>query len=121
MSSIQPRLVRTSSSVIGGGHTLELCYRPRAQSRSYTYDLDGNRLTKTIGGVTHTSTYDRTDQLIGVSSGGSPTLYGYDTYGNLTSNAESISSVTTMTYDLADKLTGIYPTGTADDVEHRYD
>lgn len=39
-------------------------------SRSYTYDCDGNRLTKTEGRSTYTSTYDRTDQLINVTKTG---------------------------------------------------
>lgn len=92
-------------------------------SRSYSYDLDGNRVSATEAGVTSVYLYDRTDQLVSVteSGGGGPTVFDYDAYGNLTSNAESVASVTTMTYDAADKLTGIDAAGTANDALFTFD
>jgi RHS repeat-associated protein len=94
-----------------------------AGNKNYTYDLDGNRVTATeAGGVTATYVFDRTDQLVSVTpAGGSATVFGYDKYGNMTTNAESISSVRTMTYDLADKLTGIDASGTANDATFTFD
>jgi hypothetical protein len=48
-------------------------------SRSYTYDRDGNRLTKTEGGTTYSSVYDRTDELVSVTlAGGASQTYTYD-------------------------------------------
>jgi hypothetical protein len=48
-------------------------------------------------------------------------VLGYDPYANLTSDAESISSVSAMTYDLADKLTGINAAGSANDATFTFD
>jgi RHS repeat-associated protein len=56
-----------------------------------------------LASVTTAFVYDRTDQL--VSAGG--TAFGYDKYGNMTSDAESVSSATAMTYDLGDRLATI--------------
>src|SRR5207247_9216442 len=54
-------------------------------TRSYTYDRDSNRRTKTEGGATYTDTLDRTDELVSVlKSGGTTQSFAYDRYGNLT-------------------------------------
>lgn len=93
-------------------------------SRRYAYDRDGNRVTRTEGGTTFSSTYDRTDQLVSVTKGILPVQsFSYDPYGNLTTDAETgtASGVTAMTYDLADRLTGIDPAGTADDTAFTLD
>jgi RHS repeat-associated protein len=93
-----------------------------AGSKSYSYDLDGNRVSQTEAGLTKTSAYDRTDQLVSITpAGGSPTFFASDPYGNLTSNAESVASVTAMTYDLADRLTAIDAAGTANDATFTLD
>ena len=92
-----------------------------SDSRAYTYDLDGNRLTETVNGTTKTSTFDRADQLVNVSGGGGPTAYAYDKYGNMTANAESVSSATAMTYDLGDHLATIDGSGTANDAKFTLD
>lgn len=86
--------------------------------RSYAYDRNGNRTSATLGattttlGATTTTTYTngRTDALISQSvGGGSPTSFAYDQFGNLLTSAEPASGVTTYTYDLGDRLTGIDP------------
>ncbi len=83
-------------------------------TRSYTYDLDGNRLTKTEGGVTFTSVYDRADELVSViKTGGSTQNFSYDAFGNMTGNAETAVAVTSSTYDVDNQLTAIDATGTA--------
>lgn len=41
------------------------------------------------------------------TSGGTPTAYSNDKYGNMTSDAESVSSSTALTYDLADRTRAI--------------
>ncbi len=94
--------------------------------RSWTYDLDGNRKTAVTGtGSTNTdtSTYDRTDQLISVSrnGGGGSNSFTYDAFGNMTANAESVTSVVNYAYDPAERLTSINATGTANDVTFTYD
>ena len=91
-------------------------------TRSYAYDRDGNRTSKTEGGVTFSYVFDRTDELLSVQkTGGSSQSFTYDAYGNLTGNAESAVAVTTMTYDLGDKLTGIDAAGTTNDATFTFD
>jgi RHS repeat-associated protein len=93
-----------------------------ALARSYTYDLDGNRVGKVEGGVTFSYVFDRTDQQVSVlKTGGTSQTFGYDAYGNLTGNAETAAAVTAMTYDLGDKLVTIDPTGTANDATFTFD
>ena len=97
-----------------------------ADDRSWTYDLDGNRLTAVTGtGTTNTDTftYNRTDQLINVSrnGGGGSNSFVYDVFGNMTKNAESVFSQTSYSYDVGSRLTGIDLTGTANDSTFSYD
>ena len=49
----------------------------------YTYDPAGNRLSKTVGGVTTTYTYDEANQLISSTVNGVTTHYKYDAAGRL--------------------------------------
>jgi YD repeat-containing protein len=51
-------------------------------SKSYTYDQDGNRLTKVEGSTTFDYAYDRSDALVSViKTGGSLQSFSYDAYG----------------------------------------
>ncbi len=93
-----------------------------AANRAYTYDRDGNRLTKQEGGVTtFTAEYDRTDELIRVNNGAGWQNFSYDASGNMTGDAQTATGVTTYTYDLANKLTGIDAAGTANDAVFTFD
>ena len=49
----------------------------------YTYDSAGNRLSKTIGGVTTTYRYDNANQLVSSTSDGVTTQYRYDADGRM--------------------------------------
>ena len=49
----------------------------------YTYDPAGNRLSKTIGGVTTTYRYDNANQLVSSTSDGVTTQYRYDAAGRM--------------------------------------
>ena len=83
-----------------------------ATARTYTYDLDGNRLTRVEGALTYTSTYDRADQLTTIiKTGGTSVAFAYDARGNLTGDAGNALDVTAYGYDLADRLTAITPAG----------
>jgi RHS repeat-associated protein len=55
-----------------------------AGATCYTYDLDGNRLTKNDGGVTTTWTYDRTDETISSTTAGETKTFTYSATGDLT-------------------------------------
>jgi len=79
------------------------------QTNTYTYDLDGNRLTRASSGVTTTYTYDRTDELINQVISGTTKSFAYDAYGNMTTAADSASSLTTYAYDEENRLTTITP------------
>ena len=49
----------------------------------YTYDPAGNRLSKTINGVTTTYTYDKANQLATSTVNGKTTYYKYDAAGRM--------------------------------------
>jgi RHS repeat-associated protein len=88
--------------------------------RSYTYDLDGNRTSKTDGPDSWTYSYDRTDQLV-ASTGSNASSFGYDAFGNMTTKAEnSASTTTTMAYADGTHLTSL-TTGTGSAVTLAYD
>jgi len=78
-------------------------------THSYTYDLDGNRLTRVDGPITTSFTYDRTDELINQTISGTTKGFVYDAFGNMTSSADSASTLTTMAYDEANRLKSITP------------
>jgi RHS repeat-associated protein len=83
-----------------------------AASRTYSYDLDANRLTRVEGGTTTTFTYDRTDVAISQNSGAA--TFTYDRYGNLTSAPDAANAQTSYAFDEAGRLTTITPpTGSA--------
>jgi RHS repeat-associated protein len=82
-----------------------------AASRSYTYDLDGNRLTRVEGGTTSTFTFDRADTAIDQTISGTVRQFTYDRYGNLTQAPNAASAYTTYAYDEANRLTTITPPG----------
>jgi RHS repeat-associated protein len=93
-----------------------------AASRSYTYDRNGNRRTKVVGPDTFTYTVDRTDELVSVQKNSLTTQsFNYDPYGNLTADAQTGLAVTAMTYDLADRLTGIDAAGSGNDATFSVD
>ncbi len=93
-----------------------------AHTYSYTYDRDGNRVTRVDGGVTFTYAYDRSDELVSVLKAGQTTQsFTYDARGNLTGDAETGLAVTSYAYDLGNKLTAIDAAGTANDTALTYD
>ena len=50
---------------------------------SYTYDVNGNMITRVEGGVTYTQTFDAENRLISITAGGTTTQFIYDGDGNL--------------------------------------
>ncbi len=71
---------------------------------SYSYDLLGNRLTKTEGGITLTYLYDLANQLTEIRQGGVPqAALTYDLNGNLSTRVDGGVS-TTFTYDAENRL-----------------
>ena len=85
-------------NITGGGSN--------AYSISYTFDHNGNRKTKVIGGVTDNYTYDAHDKLTSTSS----KTYTYDLNGNCITVKVGAATPTTLTYDIENRVTGIsYP------------
>ncbi len=78
---------------------------PNSYSISYTYDHNQNRLTKTIGGVTDSYSYDYNDKLTSTSS----KTFSYDNNGNCTAVTTG-GNTTSLSYDYENRITGItYP------------
>jgi RHS repeat-associated protein len=75
---------------------------------TYTYDNAGNRLTKTVGGVTESYSYDDANKLL--AAGGKS--YAYDLAGNVT-GVTSGGVTTTVTWDGAGRMTGVSGGGLA--------
>ena len=88
-------------------------------SRSYTYDLNGNRKSKTVGSTTTTYGYDRTDQLSSINA--SVFTATHTIYGDLTSKRDDDGSITSYQYDLGGKLTKIDRTNDAQDATFSFD
>ena len=82
-------------------------------TRSYRYDLDGNRVYRSDPTRTTSYVFDRTDQLVSETNG-TTTNAGYDAFGSQTTKPEDDLSATTLAYDAAGRLTGVSPSsGTA--------
>ena len=78
----------------------------------YSYDRNGNRLTKQVGANTTAYVYDWTDELASQSvNGGASMSFTYDAYGNQTGARDSAGGLTTSAYDWADRLTSVTPPG----------
>ena len=82
-------------------------------SRSYQYDLDGNRTRRVEGSTATDFTSDRADQLATQVISGITKSFDYDRYGNLLSAWDGTNAQTTYAYDEANRLTTIAPPGGA--------
>ena len=69
---------------------------------AYGYDPAGNVISRTVGGVTDTYSYDTLNRLTDIS-GGLAVHYGYDPVGNRTTMTDS-TGTTSYSYDLGDQL-----------------
>jgi RHS repeat-associated protein len=67
---------------------------------SYTYDNNGNQLTKTENGITTTYVYDKLNRLTNENN----TTYTYDNAGNRLTKTDG-TNTTTYSYDLKNRLT----------------
>lgn len=54
-----------------------------SSGETYTYDANGNMITRVEGGLTYTQTFDAENRLISVTVGGQTTQFVYDGDGNL--------------------------------------
>jgi len=58
-------------------------------TNNYTYDKDGNLVSKTEDGKTYNYTYDTENRLIGVTDGADTWTYEYDALGNRTASIKN--------------------------------
>lgn len=79
-------------------------------SGSYTYDANGNRLTRTVNGITETYTYDDGDKLTAITGGTDPRTYTYDGAGRTTGIVRS-GGTTGFTYDYESRIISITKPG----------
>lgn len=81
-----------------------------AQQISYTYDVNGNRASQTINGVTTTYTVNSANEVTSSTTASSTTTYVYDLDGNRISQTAN-GSTTSYTYNTLNQLTGISGSG----------
>ncbi|ARU42344.1 hypothetical protein CCB80_14780 [Armatimonadetes bacterium Uphvl-Ar1] len=79
-------------------------------SAAYTYDANGNRLTRTVNGVTESYSYDSGDKLLSVTGGSDPRTFAYDAAGRTTGIVRS-SGTTAFSYDYESRVTSIMKPG----------
>lgn len=77
---------------------------------TYTYDNDGNMLTRVEGSQTTTYSYDGLNRLTCVTYPSSSVSYGHDPAGNVTSLIDA-SGTTKYAYDKANRLTSVTDPG----------
>lgn len=82
---------------------------------TYTYDNNGNRLTRTVNSVTETYAYDEADKLLDITVNSSVVKeYTYDAAGRTTA-IEANSQTTSFAYDYEGRVTSItYPNTSSD-------
>jgi RHS repeat-associated protein len=81
---------------------------------SYTYDANGNMITRVEGGLTYTQTFDAENRLISVAVSGQTTQFIYDGDGNLVKKIKPDGSKTLYVGGIyeVDKTSGGTVTGT---------
>ncbi len=77
---------------------------------SYSYDANGNRLTRTVNGVAESYAYDSGDKLLSVTGGSDPRTFAYDAAGRTTGIVRS-SGTTAFSYDYESRVTSITKPG----------
>ncbi|MEZ4327744.1 MAG: RHS repeat-associated core domain-containing protein [Polyangiales bacterium] len=88
---------------------------------SYTYDQDGNRLTRTVDGEQESYTYASGSRLTSVSVGGVPSqTFTYDDGGRVTSLRRAGQNLD-LTWDSMDHVVGVTDVDTTDEVQWHFD
>jgi YD repeat-containing protein len=77
---------------------------------TYTYDANGNMITRVENGLTYTQTFDAENRLVSVAVGGQTTTFTYDGDGNLVKKTKPDGSKTIY-------VGGIYSIPIGDEVD----
>jgi RHS repeat-associated protein len=77
---------------------------------AYTYDANGNRLTRTVNSVTESYSYDNADKLTGITVGSDARTFTYDAAGRTTGIVRG-SGTTAFSYDYESRVTSITKPG----------
>jgi len=77
---------------------------------SYSYDGNGNRLTRNVNGAVESYSYDAGDKLTAIVGGADPRTFTYDGAGRTTGIVRS-SGTTSFTYDYESRVTSISKPG----------
>jgi len=85
-------------------------------SGALSYDATGNIKTNTIGGLNLAYSYNATTNRLDTVSGSKPYTFGYDTYGNVTSNGTF-----TFTYDDDGSMIDAHDNNSANLFSYSYD
>jgi len=103
------RIAEETQSLYGGPLTTSFTYDTAGRltraatsggnTRSYTYDANGNRLTRTTGTTTESAAYDEQDRLISFGN----TTFTWADSGELKTRTDA-SGTTTYTYDVLGNL-----------------
>ncbi len=72
----------------------------------YTYDGNGNRLSRTVNGIAENYSYDNGDKLLAVTGGNDPRTFAYDAAGRTTGISRS-SGTTSFNYDYESRVTQV--------------
>lgn len=81
--------------------------------RSYTHDLIGNRLTKSVGSATTTYLYNARNEQLSSDDGGLVVSYTYDATGNRLTRSEAGGPQTTYRWDTQDRLEEVQVDGSS--------
>lgn len=108
------------TQVVEGGVTTDYDYDDIGQfveeSKStgyvgaYTYDANGNRLTRTVNSVTESYSYDTADKLTAITGGSDARTFTYDAAGRTTGIVRG-SGTTAFSYDYESRVTSITKPG----------
>jgi len=81
--------------------------RSSGPDSDFAYDVAGNRLSRTRGGVETTYQYNALDQMEAETQAGTTTSYTYDDNGNLTAKTVAGQTIN-YSYDSRNRLTTVY-------------
>ncbi len=116
-------MVTTNFSKVSGYTYNNNAVTSLSTGETYTYDADGNMISRVEGGLTYTQVFDAENRLVSVTVGGQTTQFVYDGDGNLVEKIKPDGSKTIYVgsvYEVGKNSSGVvtstityYPAGGA--------